>query len=805
MTQPDPFVGRTLGGRFEIKKKIGQGGMAAVYGAVDAPTGHPVALKILPRDLLSEPEYVQRFLREAQSIRSIRHPNVIRIFGMGKEDGLPFYAMEYLPYPDLEGYLKKRRTLPLEEVLPLALGMMRGLEVTHAEGLFHRDIKPANVVVAPENRAILVDFGLVKDTNRTQLTATGAVMGTPLYMSPELIQGEIAEAPSDIYQVGLLVFEMISGKRAHAGDTMVEVAHKVMSGDFDPIERFVPDLSPDWIHLVRNMLGNEREYRYETASQVIQDLVRLEQGEPVEPLLSEEKTLELRRSSQSQPGGKGEPTAPGRALGLSGGPGGAPGTQSFLGKPPPENAPIPRWIIGAFLFLSLTLVSMMIDFGGDYLPQSVVVQPGLNGFRVSWKTGDAIPSVVQVRGGKEAEWRSFFPDQEAEGGVRDHSVDVGGFQQGDRLEFRLAGPEGTPSPSREVELLEFRIRELRLEARNKGVFRQGGLTKKQLKKPWGSQPVPVVLSFQTTIQVETFFLSGGPGEDQEIPAESEGGLRHRLVLDLPPARWEDPRLVATTEVGDLIELSLVEALSQRAEKLAGQFSEVDVLGASRGVPPENVSTPEEREEYFLRTTRETPGFESMYELYLLAPWILKADEVPTRARVRTYEALDQAFQMIWFAHSQDVYYLAREYPRDWGLFQETNRSRFSGKVRSLPLDLGEKDTFGTVLGNRSQEATLVLDAPPKKGQAELEIRTEKDMDNEMGLMVTINGEATLSFYGTRNNLETGEQFFHGFPADLLRKGQNTFRVEILNQINNVSAATIQVKAVNLRFPETGSR
>jgi hypothetical protein len=793
LVQSDPFIGHLIGGRFEVKKKIGQGGMAAVYGAVDVPTGRLVALKILPRDLLSQPEYVQRFLREAQSIKNIQHPNVIRIFGMGKDGDLPFYAMEYLPYPDLEGYLKRQGKLPLNEVLELTIGLMKGLEVTHARGLFHRDIKPANVVIAPEHRAILVDFGLVKDTNRTQLTATGAVMGTPLYMSPELLQGALAEAPSDIYQVGLLVFEMISGKRTHAGDSMVQVAHKVMVGDYEPIETFVPDLDEGWLHLIHNMLGNELADRYRDTTEVIRDLERIRQGKMVEALVAPEKTLAMANAA-TEAFGKGPPTtALSSGVPLSG-----------LGSSaPPKDAPYPRKVLLAFFLAMVVVVSLVVDFRGDFLPREVVVHPGLTGFLVTWKTQDPCSSGVQVRARYQETWETFSPEEKENEKVREHRVDVAGFHQGDHLEFRITSPEDAPYPSREVDLQQFRVRKLHLEEiRSEAVAVHGKAQQKKRTHPHYRIRGPLRLSFETSIKAECIFLSDGKGGEHEFLGASADGLHHQVEIPLPSHLWRHPRLVATTLGGDLVEEDLLGPLSSRVDALVGLFSEVNLIKIAREMPPEDIlPTEADRIKWMKAAIARAEGYEHLAEIYLFGPWVLSSQAVASRTRQRVYQVMDDAFRLAWFAGKEDVDFLSDEVPLYWGDFSEGDQSSLKGSVESVILDLGQKDTFGPILGVRDREVEFFLEkrcAP--EAMVEVELVVDGRLNDEVGLELTFNEGVPLSIYGRRLALEQGTHFFHGFPASMLRKGKNRLRIASMNMFDQATANTIRILKLTVRLP-----
>ena len=733
MSEPDPVIGMVVQDRFEIESKLGQGGMATVYRARDQASGEEVALKLLPREFLEQPEYVARFRREASAVATIQHPNVIRVMGQGMAGDQPWYAMEYLPHPDLEGVLEERGVLPREEVHAILLGLARALDVCHERELFHRDIKPANVVIAPGPRPVLMDFGLVRDTNRTQLTATGTVMGTPLYMSPELINGTIAEAPSDIYQVGLLAYEMLSGRRAHHADSVMEVATLCMTGEFDPIERYCPDLPGPWCDVVANMLANDPEVRYGTARELLKDLIAVGKGQTIERRGGDPEATAVLPGpgSGTGPYGKNLTPAPGSspALGRSH-PGGAlgrshPGSglghsapsgaynphHSVLGStlPPGEKPPLPAWLKPALLFVTLTFLAVVIDIAPDLTPRDIHIEPGLAGFRITWVTDGETPSVVQVRGGGETEWRSYLSEDEPAGGVTTHSLDVMGYAQGDQLEVRVVSDEELVSAVQDVTVRTLELRDLRVEARGRDAL-------------W--------VAFRPSVPAEYFLYLAGPGRDEELPfKEGDKAWVEAQISRLTPD-LERLVLVAATESGDLVEVDMAARLGSYLEQQVQALEGLD----SNEIAREILLDPETSEVVLAQLIRKRKGesdaertarlakaeaalmdylqrrtpYGAIQALQGLSPWALGAPGLEPTLRARVYEALDAYFGVVWFAKDQGVTSLYEQLPGSWGPFHETLTSRLPPGTEAVPVDQGGANEFAQILAVREAPSAYRL-------------------------------------------------------------------------------------------------
>src|SRR5262245_19686519 len=209
-------LGGTFAGRYEILAIIGEGGMGRVYKARDRELDRVIALKTIRGE--SDADSIQRFKHELVLARKITHKNVVRIYDLGEAEGLKFFTMEYIEGDSLKAYIRRKKHLSASEAIEIARQVLGGLQEAHAQGVIHRDLKPQNIMVEANGTAHLMDFGIARSTETAGMTATGAVVGTPDYMSPEQVKGEKAGPPSDIFSLGVILYEMVTGDVPYHGD-----------------------------------------------------------------------------------------------------------------------------------------------------------------------------------------------------------------------------------------------------------------------------------------------------------------------------------------------------------------------------------------------------------------------------------------------------------------------------------------------------------------------------------------------------------------------------------------------------------
>ena len=235
------MIGQTVS-HYKIVEKIGEGGMGVVYRAHDTTLDRDVALKFLPTHLIDSDEFKKRFHNEARSASALDHPNICTIYEFGEHNGQSYMAMGLVEGKTLEKRMKES-SLSFEQAVEVAKQISRGLAVAHAKGIIHRDLKPANIMIDPHGVVKIMDFGLAKREDRTQFTRSGTTLGTLAYMSPEQVRGEAVDARSDLWSLGVILFEMIIGRRPFLGDYDAAVLHKILNEH------------PEEIAAIRNISG----------------------------------------------------------------------------------------------------------------------------------------------------------------------------------------------------------------------------------------------------------------------------------------------------------------------------------------------------------------------------------------------------------------------------------------------------------------------------------------------------------------------------------------------------------------------
>jgi beta-lactam-binding protein with PASTA domain/tRNA A-37 threonylcarbamoyl transferase component Bud32 len=253
-------------GRYRILARIGSGGMADVYRAEDTHLGREVALKILHRRFAQDAEFVERFRREASSAAGLQHPNVVGVFDRGKHDGTYYIAMEHLAGRTLKEIVTREGPLPQERVIDLGQQILRAAGFAHKRGVIHRDFKSQNVIVDAEGNAKVTDFGIAR-AGTSEITETGSIMGTAQYLSPEQAQGHAVTSASDLYSIGVILYEMLAGRLPFEGDSAVSVALKHLSEAPPPISGFRPDVDPNLEAVVQRALAKNPEQRWQSADE----------------------------------------------------------------------------------------------------------------------------------------------------------------------------------------------------------------------------------------------------------------------------------------------------------------------------------------------------------------------------------------------------------------------------------------------------------------------------------------------------------------------------------------------------------
>lgn len=259
----DPFLGSVVDSRYLVRERIAFGGMATVYRATDRRLGRDVAIKIMNPDFLGDTggDFAARFRREARAAARLTHPGMVRVYDQGSDGDITYLTMEYVDGPSLRQRMARVATLPLGEALAITDRLLDALGTAHRQGLVHRDIKPENVLIDPDGLPKLADFGLARAATEVSATATGTVLGTVAYLAPELIRHGESDARTDLYAVGVLLFELVTGRQPFTGASAIEVASRHVHEDVPPPSSYVAWLPPEFDVLVGRLAARDRDAR----------------------------------------------------------------------------------------------------------------------------------------------------------------------------------------------------------------------------------------------------------------------------------------------------------------------------------------------------------------------------------------------------------------------------------------------------------------------------------------------------------------------------------------------------------------
>ena len=266
------MIGTVLSGRYRLEAKIGSGGMSTVYLARDQTLDRQVAVKVMHREMSEQADQLERFRQEARAVAKLSHPNVVSVIDAGEDGGHPYIVFEYVAGETLKQRIGRDGALAPQEAIAYAIEIARGLSMAHARNMVHRDIKPQNILIDAEGRAKLTDFGISRQLEQDGMTATGRVLGTTDYVAPEQAMGRKVDPRSDIYSLGVVLYEMLVGQVPFAADSQVGVAMKHVNEELPDVQRRRPEVSAAVALVVERATAKDPARRYAHAGEMIDDL-----------------------------------------------------------------------------------------------------------------------------------------------------------------------------------------------------------------------------------------------------------------------------------------------------------------------------------------------------------------------------------------------------------------------------------------------------------------------------------------------------------------------------------------------------
>lgn len=280
-------MSKVFGDRYEIIERIGSGGMAIVYKAKDLLLNRIVTVKVLREQFVADEEFVRRFRREAQSAASLSHTNIVSIYDVGKEGETEYIVMEYIEGQNLKEIIRNYAPLSTEQTLNLGIQIAEAIRHAHEHHIIHRDIKPHNILVTADGRVKVTDFGIARAVSAATMTHTGDIVGSVHYLSPEQAKGVQTNEQSDVYSLGIILYELLTGKVPYDGETPISIALKHLQEEAVPPSKLNPRVNPALENLVLRAIAKSPEQRYATAKDLLQDLHNVQAGQPVRKVESQ--------------------------------------------------------------------------------------------------------------------------------------------------------------------------------------------------------------------------------------------------------------------------------------------------------------------------------------------------------------------------------------------------------------------------------------------------------------------------------------------------------------------------------------
>jgi serine/threonine-protein kinase len=375
MAVSDTLINTLFDGRYRVLRKLGSGGMADVYLAEDEELGRRIAIKILNERHAADDQFIERFRREAKNAAGLSHPNIVQIYDRGEAEGTYYIAMEYLEGRTLKEAVAHRDSLPVADAIAYARQILAALRFAHRKGIVHRDIKPHNALIDDDGRVKVTDFGIARAGAASQMTEAGSIIGTAQYLSPEQARGSAVDHRSDLYSVGIVLYELLTGTVPFTGDTPVEIAMKHLSRVPEPPSARRPGVPRSLDQIVLRALAKDPEERYGSAEEMDAELARVAEGLPVSTETADAATAVLAGAGVTDTAQTAIARAPAPAR-----PHTPPRPSGYYYEPPRKRRPFWPWLLALLLLVAAGFAGWVAyEAIEDQLESELVAVPNLIG------------------------------------------------------------------------------------------------------------------------------------------------------------------------------------------------------------------------------------------------------------------------------------------------------------------------------------------------------------------------------------------------------------------------------------------
>jgi beta-lactam-binding protein with PASTA domain len=398
MAVSDTLINTLFDGRYRVLRKLGSGGMANVYLAEDEELGRRIAIKILNERHAADEQFIERFRREAKNAAGLSHPNIVQIYDRGEAEGTYYIAMEYLGGRTLKEAVADRQPLPIREAIGFARQILAALRFAHRNGIVHRDIKPHNALMDDDGRLKVSDFGIARAGAASQMTEAGSIIGTAQYLSPEQARGAAVDHRSDLYSLGIVLYELLTGTVPFTGDTPVEIAMKHLSKVPEPPSAKRPEIPRALDQVVLRALAKDPDDRYGSAEELDAELAQVAEGLPVSAETADAATAVLAGAGVTDTAQTAIARAPAPAL-----PHTPPRPSGYYYEAPRRRRPVWPWLLALVLLVAAGFAGW-VAYGAieDQLESELVAVPNMVGLEEVLAVNelidrDLIPDVKRER------------------------------------------------------------------------------------------------------------------------------------------------------------------------------------------------------------------------------------------------------------------------------------------------------------------------------------------------------------------------------------------------------------------------